>query len=175
MRGIYKVRGEKGSFGYYFFRSITEFGYFYVVILFMIIMLFLWKFNYKFWILTCGTAITSMINILTKLIVDRQRPDEAMRQVHESSSSFPSGHSITSFFFYMLLAYFIWESDSKPRTKKVCLTICISIALLVGLSRMILGVHYFTDVIGAYMLGFLCLVGVIYVERHYRNKTPKSC
>ncbi len=163
MDKVYDTRGSKGSFGYYFFRLITEFGYLYIVGAVILLAGIIFKFNYKFIILASGTIATYIVNSIIKLIIQRDRPDLSMRQMTETSSSFPSGHSITAFFVYGFLIYIICRSKYKKINKIIICGILASLILIVGLSRIILGMHFLTDVTGGYLLGGIFVICVSYI------------
>lgn len=151
----YQVRGSRYGFGYYFFRFVTELGFVYFLILFMICFCVATRFDLRSAILGFGTLVIYITNELVKMIFLRERPLESMQWMTEHSTSFPSGHSMTSIFFYTVMAYFVWHSVRPGKKTKYTLSILSIVAIfLVGLSRIMLGVHYFTDVIGGYLLGF---------------------
>lgn len=94
-------------------------------------------------------------NSLLKLTFRRERPPLESRLVHESTYSFPSGHSFFAAAAFGLLAYLAWNA-ARPRSRVwaiVLVTICGLTAILIGSSRVALGVHYPTDVIGGLALG----------------------
>lgn len=120
-----------------------------------------------------------ILNILLKDMFQRPRPLLAPL-IHESSYSFPSGHAMNSFVFYMSLVYFIFRST---RNKKLSIFIaCISglLVLSIGISRIYLGVHYPSDVIAGYAAGFLWFVLVLLFEktlqflRLFKDYKPKK-
>ena len=76
----------------------------------------------------------------------------------EYSSSYPSGHSMVSIVFYGIIMYYIYDSlFFKKKAKIILISIISFLLVLIGLSRMVLGVHYFTDVIGGFALGTIIL------------------
>jgi membrane-associated phospholipid phosphatase len=106
----------------------------------------------------------SLLNILLKHFFHRHRPVLENPLVTLSSFGFPSGHTMGSTIFYGLLALLVAHSlRSWPRRILVSCAAGFIIAL-VGLSRIYLGVHYFTDVIGAIAIGLawlaFCWTGV---------------
>jgi len=77
----------------------------------------------------------------------------------ESTFSFPSGHSMAAMTFYGFLIYMIYKSNMS-KTFKILLISLLSILILsIGVSRIYIGVHYFSDVI----TGFLCSIIIIYL------------
>lgn len=115
---------------------------------------------------------------LIKVIVARPRPSPKLVEVllRLGSFSFPSGHVVHFMVFYGFLAYVLvtcWRS-SWPRN--LVLAICVALICLVGFSRIYLGEHWLTDVIGGYLFGGAFLVGLIAVYRRAseRRSQPAS-
>lgn len=103
-------------------------------------------------------GLSALVNFILKNIIQRTRPLEEFRLIKESGFSFPSGHSITSMVFYGFLIYLVSEFVKNKKVKYV-LTILFSILIvLIGLSRVYLGVHYITDVLGGFTLGLIFLI-----------------
>jgi undecaprenyl-diphosphatase len=96
-----------------------------------------------------GTLISTGI----KALVDRARPDVVPHLVEVSSASFPSGHSMLSMTTYLTLGALLAEVQGKPRFRVYIIAWALCVALLVGWSRMFLGVHWPTDVLGGWCLG----------------------
>lgn len=157
----YNIRGNKYNFCYWFFRIITEFGFTYFVIFLGIISIFLFRLDNRFFIFLFTILLATALQIAIKDNVSRERPIEAMRWVYESSTSFPSGHSTTSGVISSFFIFMIYESKLKKKNKGIIITIISVIYLLVVISRLILGVHYFTDVIAGLSLGiFMGIIGI---------------
>ena len=176
----YSVRGEKGGATYWFFRIVTEFGYTYFCIAIILIMGIIWKFRSRTWFFAGTILISWVLQQIIKAIVDRPRPDETMWWMTETSSSFPSGHSITAACVFVLLAYFIIFSPAvKTWVKWVIGSLSTAAIILVPISRIILGVHYFTDVLAGVFFGaFVAVLGIIaynlftYFRDHRKEKSP---
>lgn len=98
------------------------------------------------------------INSLLKIIFRRSRPSIG-HLIVESGFSYPSGHSSSSMAFYGYLIYLVNKKCKNTIVKRV-LTVLLSILVItIGISRIYLGVHYPSDVVGAfiYALGYLIL------------------
>lgn len=86
----------------------------------------------------------------------RERPTEGMRWMNEYTTSFPSGHSTAVGFLYPFLMYLAFHSKKLKSWQKNTIYIsCILIILLVMLSRIILGVHYLSDVLAGASIGIM--------------------
>lgn len=104
-----------------------------------------------------NSCMSSSLNFIIKNILQRERPT-GFRLIEESGYSFPSGHSMTSMAFYGLLIYFIFKYIKSPKVKILCITILSVLILCIGFSRIYLGVHYTTDVLGGFLLAIVYLM-----------------
>lgn len=94
----------------------------------------------------------------SKLYFSRDRPLDVAYYITEASYSFPSGHATAAMALEGLLVYFLISSVRSRRTRFVGSVIGFIYILLIGLSRIYLGVHFLTDVTAGYMVGFLWLL-----------------
>lgn len=101
----------------------------------------------------------STLSTLSKLTFQRARPLEAA--LLEMSYSFPSGHATIAVAFYGSVGYLVIRSASSYTARFSVLFGVVAIALLLGLSRIVLGVHYLSDVMGGYLVGSMGLVAGI--------------
>lgn len=95
-----------------------------------------------------------LVTHLFKTLVARPRPSLVPHLVDIHSLSFPSGHSVMSTVVYITLATLLAAVVSRTRLKLYLLAVGIGVALLVGSTRVILGVHYPTDVLAGWCAGF---------------------
>ncbi len=98
-----------------------------------------------------------------KAFFHRARP--GLRLVAEHGYSFPSGHSFTAALVYGLLAVLAWRWAEAPAVRVTLVLACVALAALVGVSRIVLGVHYATDVLGGFALAAGWLAAVLAVAR----------
>lgn len=82
--------------------------------------------------------------------------------VNERGFSFPSGHSFVSITFYGFLIYLVYNSNYKSETKFILISLLLVLILMIGISRIYLGVHYPSDVIGGFVGGLAYLL--IFIE-----------
>ncbi|NLY20367.1 MAG: phosphatase PAP2 family protein [Tissierellia bacterium] len=108
-----------------------------------------------------STGLTGILNQLTKLVFNRMRPFKYML-IEQTGFSFPSGHTMTNFCFYLIVASIL--SEKYPNYKWVFYTIAVILGFIMGLSRIILGVHWATDVLAALILGYVCYAMIKKIE-----------
>ena len=99
---------------------------------------------------------SSLGNYLLKYIFERQRPD-VNRLIPESGYSFPSGHSTVSMAFYGFLIYLIHVNVKNKKIKIPLITLLSCTIVMIGVSRIYLGVHYTSDVCGGFLLSICYL------------------
>lgn len=164
----------RNSFLTEFFRTVTLMGDFpFYLIALLIIAVVVYKMKGS-WSTTIQTAIILIIaagiNFLLKSFIERQRPD-GKHLVSVDSSSFPSGHAISSVAFYGFLIYAIWRSDLQRQKKIISTILLASIILIVGYSRVYLGVHHATDVLAGFAVGGFCLAifTLAFYTSHFLN------
>lgn len=104
-----------------------------------------------------NVVIATILNILLKNIIQRPRPD-AFRLISETGYSFPSGHSMVSMAFYGFLIYLSVKYLKNKKFKVVLITFLSILIILIGISRIYLGVHYTSDVIAGFMISVCYLI-----------------
>lgn len=100
-----------------------------------------------------AVIFSETVNIILKNIFARQRPN-ILQLVNETSYSFPSGHTMVNASIYTMLAILAIKYIENKKLKFFLVLICVIFPLIIGFSRIYLGVHYFTDVLGGLLLGF---------------------
>ena len=100
--------------------------------------------------------ISTVINNVLKLIIQRPRPEYIT--VVEHSYSYPSGHTMASTTLYGFLIYLICKSNISKKYKIIYSYVLGTLILLVGLSRIYLGAHFFSDVFGGMILSGIILL-----------------
>jgi undecaprenyl-diphosphatase len=94
-----------------------------------------------------------LLSSLLKAGFDQPRPDLVPHGMHVYTASFPSGHAMMTAIVYLTLAALLARSESRRRLKAFLLLLATSVTLLVGISRVYLGVHWPSDVLGGWMIG----------------------
>ena len=108
-----------------------------------------------------NVAIVTVLNQLIKRILQRPRPTE-YRIIEETGYSFPSGHSMVSMAFYGYLIYLIYRFVKNKYLKWISIVLLSLLICLIGISRIYLGVHYTSDVLGGFLISISYLV--IYIS-----------
>ncbi len=102
-------------------------------------------------------AVITILNQILKRILQRPRPTE-YRIVEETGYSFPSGHSMVSMAFYGYLIYLIYKYVKNKYLKWTLITLLSFLIVSIGISRIYLGVHYTSDVIGGFLISISYLI-----------------
>ena len=108
-----------------------------------------------------NVAIVTVLNQLIKRILQRPRPTE-YRIIEETGYSFPSGHSMVSMAFYGYLIYLIYKYVKNKYVKWISISLLSLLICLIGISRIYLGVHYTSDVLGGFLISISYLI--IYIS-----------
>jgi len=157
-----------------FFFWITLLGKWEIVLIFIIatiLILWIWeKRSYIIPFLICVLGSESF-TLVGKLIFHRARPASAVYL--EDSFSFPSGHATIAIAFYGFLAYIIIRSVKKWKNKINSFFVGFIIIVLIGFSRLYLGVHYVSDVWGGYLIGAIWLIIAIGFSEYFLSKNKK--
>lgn len=107
--------------------------------------------------MSINLVLITLCQIVLKNIFTRNRPVD-INLIEETGYSFPSGHSLTSMAFYGFIIYLIYNSNLKKREKNIYITLFSICIFVTGLSRIYLGVHFFTDVLGGFTFSLAYLI-----------------
>ena len=110
-----------------------------------------------------SVAGAGILSATLKLLFARPRPTVFTPLTPEATFSFPSGHTLGAIAFYGLIAYFLWRQD-----RRISAVLAWVFAFWIALSRIYLGVHYPSDVLGSFTIGLLWL-GVVIGGIRYRS------
>lgn len=114
-----------------------------------------------------------LLNNVLKDWFQRTRPAPVDGLIPAQAFSFPSGHAMVAAAFYLFVGYLAWRLLAG-RWRIVCAALLLTIAILVGLSRLYLGVHYLTDVMAGYVAGIAWTNAVIVAGHLLGRRLPAS-
>lgn len=110
-----------------------------------------------------------LLSYLLKIGFDRPRPDLVAHLVDVHTLSFPSGHAMGAAVTYLTLGALIVRTERKRPLKAYVLTVAVTLTLLIGLSRLYLGVHWPTDVLAGWCAGsawaLICWLAALWLQR----------
>ena len=153
---ILKIRNENLT---NIIKLITHLGSATMVILIPILSLLILKNKKISLFMSLNLILITACQHIIKPIIGRTRPSYGL--IKETSFSFPSGHSLTSMAFYGFIIYLIYKSNLKY--KKLLITLLSILIILIGFSRLYLGVHYVTDVLGGFIFSLFYLIIYIHI------------
>ncbi len=111
-----------------------------------------------------------------KTLFARERPTEVSHLMHVSSRSFPSGHSMMSSVVYLTLGALLGQTMARRREKIYLIGAAVFVTVIVGVSRVFLGVHYPTDVIAGWAAGtawaLLCWMLAWWLQQRGQLRQP---
>jgi len=164
----------RGVFFNYFFFLITWLGSWQVIfgLLILISLIFiLYKKKELIFPLIVSILGSGIMVLIIKYIVNRARPGGDIALYTEQLASFPSSHAALIFILFSFLIYCSWRLHFRFNFKisliiKIIATLVFgSVILLVGFSRLYLGVHFLSDVLAGYLTGLLWLLIAIYISK----------
>lgn len=144
----------------------------FAIVLVVSLVLMLYRKRLEGMVCLCGIALGAMLNAITKVIIARPRPDQSLVQVFTqyNHDSFPSGHT---FFFVEFFGFLFFILYVSPLPRALRHTFFVLLGLLIafiGVSRVYLGAHWSSDVVGGYLAGALWLTLMIKVYELLKAK-----
>ena len=152
----------------FYFITITKLANTVTIIFIVLLFVLLFR-NKDSLFLVVSSVDCLLLNTIFKYIVRRSRPME-LRLISQGGYSFPSGHTVMAVCFY---GYFLYLALTKIKNKvfRYCVSFLLILVILsIGVSRIYVGVHFASDVLGGYCLGFSYLLLLIYVKEKYYVK-----
>jgi undecaprenyl-diphosphatase len=148
-------------------KTVSWFGYMpFSLIIVLLTALTFYLFKYKREALYVLLTLTSgIVSTAFKIAVDRPRPTKDMVTIIEiaGNQSFPSGHTLFYVMFFGFVVLLMRNLKSIAAFVRVIVTtFCLFLIFTVPLSRVYLGAHWFSDVLGGFMLGIVCLFALSY-------------
>jgi len=129
------------------------------------------------WFTIIATVSGAILSTVLKASFQRERPSIVPHLTETMTSSFPSGHSMLSAMVYLTLGTLLMRLTRNRRAKMYILMIAVTLAVMVGLTRIYLGVHYPTDVMAGWAAGLtwavLCWLVESYLQRQGKVETEQ--
>jgi undecaprenyl-diphosphatase len=113
-----------------------------------------------------------LMNLGTKSFYERERPSWKDEAVPETNFSYPSGHSMGSLIGYGLVAYVLIRLVPRRGVRLAAVAAVVGTVLVIGLSRVYLGAHFLSDVVGGYAVGAAALTAWLTGLEVVRRRTP---
>ncbi|MBW3539608.1 MAG: phosphatase PAP2 family protein [Planctomycetes bacterium] len=128
---------------------------------------FLWLNGQRRMVASTAVAVVGGVLVCAALksFFDRPRPPDEFHLAHVYTASFPSGHSMMSAVVYLTLGALVAASVRRTATKLYAMGVAVLLTLLVGFSRVYLGVHWPTDVLAGWSAGLVWALGCWLVVR----------
>jgi membrane-associated phospholipid phosphatase len=140
----------------------------------IIILIYLLRKNYRRSIEIVAIGASGLlINVIMKSSFHRLRPPDPLIEPLQSFS-YPSGHATAGFIFYGLVAYLIWKSKLNHKLKIFFGAFLITLALVIGFSRIYLRVHYPSDVASGLAIGLAWLLVLIWYMERSKKKSKEE-
>lgn len=112
-----------------------------------------------------------LLNTVLKMLFRRERP-EINRIIEANGYSFPSGHSMTAFTMYVALTFLIWKHVPSRLGRILFVAVSTLLIVTIGISRIYLGVHYPSDVLGGYFMSGSWMAACIWFYQRYEQRMP---
>lgn len=106
-----------------------------------------------------GSIVVAFYKVL-KISFARPRPEEIYHIIRQGGFSFPSGHSMNGIFCYGMMIFLIRRHCKDRKTANILTAVLSLLIVSIGFSRIYVGVHYPSDVIGGFSMGVACLMAV---------------
>lgn len=156
-----------------FVRTVTHLGDLAAYVVMTLIMLTLFRHKHITRVIILNIINVGLLNIILKNILQRPRP-LGPHLVAASGFSFPSGHAMGSLAFYGLFMYLIYLYVPNRKLRWAGMLLMAIIIGCIGMSRIYLGVHYTSDVLGGYFISLAYLIVYIRITRHYYDKQKED-
>lgn len=137
--------------------TITNISSAYALIVLSILLLLIMKKKKLPLLISLNLIISFISNQITKQIFTRPRPI-GINLIEETGYSYPSGHAMISMAYFGFIAYLIYKYVKNKLIKTILISSIFILIILIGFSRIYLGVHYLSDIIGGFLLSIVYLM-----------------
>lgn len=136
------------------------------------VLYFVLRYRHQAFLLISVIAGSVLLNSALKSYFKRERP-EIHRIMDATGFSFPSGHSMMAFALYVIIAYIFWRNVKTTVARVVLVLFTTFMIIMIGSSRIYLGVHYPSDIVGGFAASALWVTIAISLYAHFENKREK--
>ena len=169
---IYSLRGSGLTV---LFRSITFLGNEQTITLLCLLLLLIPSTRLSYGLPLSAAALTAAgLQHVLKVSFHRARPDLSLHLIDQGGYSFPSGHSFTVLIFYGMMIFLCRQRIENKRTTGLVTALLSCLIPAIGFSRIYLGVHYPTDVLGGWSLGICVLMFMISAFLFFQEKESRG-
>ncbi|ERN54650.1 phosphatase PAP2 family protein [Alkalihalophilus marmarensis] len=112
------------------------------------------------------------LNVVLKMTIKRERPESSL--IVESGYSYPSAHTMAAVSLYGMIIYLLWKHTPTVKARIIMITFGVSMILMIAFSRIYLGVHYASDIIGGVLISSFWLLTLLTIFQRYRKKEKKK-
>ncbi|MGH7483268.1 MAG: phosphatase PAP2 family protein [Longimicrobiales bacterium] len=142
----------------------------------IVVSVFLWLSDHRIscYLLVIAVVGASLINNVLKVLYDRPRPSIIDWGTEVMTYSFPSGHAMTAAVAYGSVAYLVGRLEPTPALRRATWVFAVLVIVLVGLSRVYLGVHYPSDVVGGFVAGTAWIALLAFTFRALKFFAPRK-
>lgn len=166
------LQSGASNFWNFFFKAISSIGTYLAIVVFLIALIFICR--KRFLLLGACLGGGLLVNIILKHIIQRPRPYVAYETITQlgagSGFSFPSSHAVCVTILAVFLCYMVFHKKAKVSTKVLTIIASMLMIMLVCLSRMYLGLHYFTDVLAGVVVGAVVTIVAILIYEKWIDK-----
>lgn len=161
-------------------KVFTQIGSVYIIapvgVIAFVLLFYIFRYRQQALLFVIVVAGTPVLNGLLKNYFKRERP-EIHRIIDIGGYSFPSGHSMMAFSFYAIIVYIAWRNAKTTLSRVLLILFAAFMIIIIGTSRIYLGVHYPSDVVGGFVVsGIWVIIAIIvygfYQNRHENKKRP---
>ena len=167
----YFIASHRTEFSNKFFKYFTYVGSFWGLAIILIVLFFVVKQKDVPVFCALSLCFGGLVNHLIKIVVKRPRPD--LMIVAETGYSFPSGHAMMSLALFGILIYFACRYIKNKPLKIFVVAGLIVLTILIGFSRIYLGVHYLSDVLAGFSLSFASVIAFTFLHNLWITR-PKN-
>ena len=138
-----------------------------------IVLYFFLHYRQQAFLLIAVIAGSILFNSMLKNYFKRERP-EIHRIMDANGFSFPSGHSMMAFSLYAIIAYIAWRNVKTTTSRVLLFLFAAFMIIMIGTSRIYLGVHYPSDIVGGFAASALWVTIAISVYAYFQNKNERK-